>query len=117
MWESTQGLVGTFGCGEGDGPFCGVLALGGSEGGIPEGFMQLLVKEGFACLALAYFNTPDTQPALMEGKKIRKKLGTCSLLFTNIDNHDRGENLNCKKDRLCHEQQEWLFMETLVFII
>ena len=59
-------LVGTFGYPDGDGPFSGVLALGGSDGGIPEYFTRLLVPEGFACLALAYFNTPETQPALVE---------------------------------------------------
>ena len=59
-------LVGTFGMPEGQGPYSGVLALGGSDGGIPEYFLRLLVPEGFACLALAYFATPDTQPALIE---------------------------------------------------
>ena len=59
-------LVGTFGCPDGEGPFDGVLALGGSDGGIPDYLLRLLVPEGFACLALAYFNTPDTQPALVE---------------------------------------------------
>lgn len=59
-------LVGTFGMPEGDGPYPGVLALGGSDGGIPEYFLRLLVPEGFACLALAYFATPDTQRALVE---------------------------------------------------
>jgi dienelactone hydrolase len=43
-----------------------VLALGGSDGGIPRYFVRLLAAEGFACLGLAYFNTPDTQPALIE---------------------------------------------------
>src|SRR5687768_6614527 len=51
---------------EGKGPYPSVLALGGSDGGIPEYFLRLLVPEGFACLALAYFATPDTQPALVE---------------------------------------------------
>jgi acetyl esterase/lipase len=59
-------LVGAFACPDGDGPFDGVLALGGSDGGIPQSFLRLLVPEGFACLALAYFGTPDTQPALVE---------------------------------------------------
>jgi uncharacterized protein len=59
-------LVGTFGCPDGEGLFPGVLALGGSDGRIPEYFLRLLVPEGFACLALAYFNTPDTQPTLVE---------------------------------------------------
>jgi acetyl esterase/lipase len=51
---------------DGQGPFPGVLALGGADGGIPDYFLQMLVPEGFACLALAYFNTSDTQPALTE---------------------------------------------------
>jgi len=59
-------LVGTFGCPDGESLFDGVLALGGSDGGIPDYLLRLLVPEGFACLALAYFNTPDTQPALVE---------------------------------------------------
>lgn len=59
-------LVGTFGIPDGKGPYPGVLALGGSDGGIPEYLLPLLVPEGFACLALAYFATPDTQPALIE---------------------------------------------------
>jgi acetyl esterase/lipase len=59
-------MVGTFACPDAEGPFDGVLALGGSDGGVPEYFLRLLVPEGFACLALAYFNTPDTQPALVE---------------------------------------------------
>src|SRR4029079_12047523 len=59
-------LVGSFGVPEGTGPYPGVLVLGGSDGGIPEYFLRLPVPEGFACLALAYFATPDTQPALVE---------------------------------------------------
>ena len=46
-----DGIVGTFGVPDGDGPFPGVLALG-SDGGTPEYFLNLLVPEGFACLAL-----------------------------------------------------------------
>jgi dienelactone hydrolase len=43
-----------------------VLALGGSEGGVAEYLLRLVVPEGFACLTLAYFNTAETQPALVE---------------------------------------------------
>ena len=46
-------LVGSFGA-PGDGPLPGVLALGGSDGGIPSYLLDNLVPEGFACLALAY---------------------------------------------------------------
>jgi pimeloyl-ACP methyl ester carboxylesterase len=38
-----------------------VLALGGSDGGTPHYFADLLVPEGFACLSLAYWATPETQ--------------------------------------------------------
>jgi uncharacterized protein len=44
----------------------GVLALGGSDGGVPMYWARLLAQERFASLALAYFNTPNTQPALTE---------------------------------------------------
>lgn len=44
-----------------DGPFPAVLALGGSDGGTPLYFADLLVPEGFACLSLAYWATPETQ--------------------------------------------------------
>ncbi len=63
---SEPDLEGTFGCSDEGGPFPGVLALGGSDGGVPDGYLDLLVPEGFACLALAYFGTKNTQPALIE---------------------------------------------------
>jgi uncharacterized protein len=59
-------LVGTFGFPDGLVRAPAVLALGGSDGGVPEYFLRLLVPAGFSCLALPYFNTPDTQPALTE---------------------------------------------------
>jgi dienelactone hydrolase len=59
-------VAGLFRCPEGAGPFPGVLALGGSDGGTPEYFVNLLVPDGFACLALQYWGTPATQPALSE---------------------------------------------------
>lgn len=59
-------LVGTFRTPEGSGPFPGVLALGGSDGGTPEYFLNLCVPAGFACLALAYWGTSDTQSTLVE---------------------------------------------------
>jgi pimeloyl-ACP methyl ester carboxylesterase len=61
-----SGLDGAFGCPDEGGPFPGVLALGGSGGGVSDGYVDLLVPEGFACLALAYFGTAATQPALIE---------------------------------------------------
>lgn len=59
-------FVGMFGFPDGVDRACAVLALGGSEGGVPDYFIRLLVAEGFACLGLPYFNTRDTQPALTE---------------------------------------------------
>ena len=59
-------LVGTFRTPKGGGPFPGVLALGGSDGGTPEYFLNLCVPEGFACLALAYWGTSDTQSTMVE---------------------------------------------------
>jgi hypothetical protein len=61
-----NGLVGTFRAPEGSGPFPGVLALGGSDGGTPEYFLNLCVSEGFACLALAYWGTTGTQATMVE---------------------------------------------------
>ncbi len=63
---SEPGFEGTFACSDERGVFPGVLALGGSEGGVPSVYLDLLVPEGFACLALAYFGTKDTQSALVE---------------------------------------------------
>ncbi|HEY7449175.1 MAG TPA: SAM-dependent methyltransferase [Vicinamibacterales bacterium] len=63
---SEPDLVGAFGCPDGKGPFPAVLALGGSDGGVPTYFLDLLVPEGFAGLALAYFGAAGTQPALVE---------------------------------------------------
>ena len=48
------------------GPFPAVLALGGSDGGTPQYFGDLLVPEGFACLSLAYWATPETRPWFTE---------------------------------------------------
>jgi pimeloyl-ACP methyl ester carboxylesterase len=59
-------LDGAFGCAEHSVPCPGVLALGGSDGGVPEGYLDLLLPEGLACLALAYFGTAATQPSLIE---------------------------------------------------
>jgi pimeloyl-ACP methyl ester carboxylesterase len=59
-------LVGTFRTPEGSGPFPAVLALGGSDGGTPDYFLNLCVPEGFACLALAYWGTTGTQGTMVE---------------------------------------------------
>jgi uncharacterized protein len=60
------GFDGVFARADGDQPLRGVLALGGSDGGVPMYWARLLARERFASLALAYFNTPNTQPALTE---------------------------------------------------
>jgi dienelactone hydrolase len=57
---------GTYRTPDSRGPFPAVLALGGSDGGTPLYFADLLVPEGFACLSLAYWATPDTQPWFTE---------------------------------------------------
>ena len=53
---------GVFRTPKGKGPFPAVLAVGGSDGGTPQYLSDLLVPEGFACLSLAYWATPQTQP-------------------------------------------------------
>jgi pimeloyl-ACP methyl ester carboxylesterase len=59
-------LDGAFACPETDVRPRAVLALGGSDGGVPKYFLHLLAAERFACLALAYWGTGKTQPALVE---------------------------------------------------
>ena len=60
------GLDGVFSCADAAGRLPGVLALGGSDGGLPRYFERLLAAERCACLALAYHSTPKTQPNLIE---------------------------------------------------
>ena len=55
-----------FTCPESGGRVPGVLALGGSDGGLPMYFSRLLAAERCACLALAYHGTPKTQANLVE---------------------------------------------------
>ena len=61
-----NGLVATFSTPDDGGPFPGVLALGGSDGGTPEYFLNLLVPEGFAVLALQYWGTQETQLSMTD---------------------------------------------------
>jgi len=61
-----NGIVGHFSTPNGDGPFPGVLALGGSDGGTPEYFLNLLVPEGYAVLALQYWGTQETQLSMVD---------------------------------------------------
>ncbi|XP_031572536.1 acyl-coenzyme A amino acid N-acyltransferase 1-like [Actinia tenebrosa] len=50
----------------GDGPFQGVIDLLGSHGGLVEFKAALLASNGFAAMALAYFNYSDLPKALQE---------------------------------------------------
>jgi hypothetical protein len=59
-------LDGVFACPDTAESVPGVLALGGSDGGIPTYLMRLLAAERCACLALAYHGTPKTQSNLIE---------------------------------------------------
>lgn len=61
--ENTRGVYRTP---ENGGAYPAVLALGGSDGGTPRYFPDLLVPAGFACLALAYWGTPETQARFSE---------------------------------------------------
>lgn len=61
-----DGLQATLCVPVGPGPFPGVVALGGSDGGTPEYFLNLLPNEGFACLALTYWGTRETRMAFTE---------------------------------------------------
>ena len=61
-----SGLDGVFICADATERLPGVLALGGSDGGLPTYFARLLAAERCACLALAYHSTPKTQPNLIE---------------------------------------------------
>ena len=59
-------LDGVFACASAGERVPGVLALGGSDGRIPMYLLRMLAAERCACLALAYHDTPKTQPALIE---------------------------------------------------
>jgi dienelactone hydrolase len=48
------------------GPFPGVIILGGSEGGLFEGYARVLASHGFAALSLAWFNYPGLPDELVE---------------------------------------------------
>jgi dienelactone hydrolase len=67
---NAPGLIGNFypGSGGGGGPRPAILLLGGSEGGLGDAVdkeAQLLARQGFAVLALAYYRLPG-QPAKLE---------------------------------------------------
>lgn len=54
-----EGLVGTLFTPPGDGPHPAVIVLGGSEGGLDEGWAAALASRGYAALALAYFGVDE----------------------------------------------------------
>ena len=62
----TARVSGTFAYPDDGGPFPAVVALGGSDGGTPEYFANLLVPEGFVVFALIYWGTPETQLNMAE---------------------------------------------------
>jgi dienelactone hydrolase len=49
-----------------DGPFPGIIILGGSEGGLFEGWARALAANGFAALTLAWFGYPGVPEELVE---------------------------------------------------
>jgi dienelactone hydrolase len=61
------GVVGLFARPAGPGPFPGVIAFGGSNGGLSPAaqWAALLASRGFATLALAYFGAPGLPDTLM----------------------------------------------------
>ena len=61
-----DGLVGAFFAPRDQGPHPGALVLGGSEGGLVEGFAAALARHGFATLALGYFMLPGLPNKLVE---------------------------------------------------
>ncbi len=59
-----HGLVGKLSLPPGDGPFPGMIALGGSGGGFSEIQCEYYASHGFACLSLAYFAAPELSTAI-----------------------------------------------------
>ncbi len=55
---STNGLVGELFVPPGDGPFPGIMCIGGSGGGVKNAAAPLLAEAGFAALAIGYFGAP-----------------------------------------------------------
>ncbi len=63
----TDGLIGTLFTPSGEGPFPGVILLGGSEGGLSsEDVAAVLASRGYAALALAYFKMEGLPSSLEE---------------------------------------------------
>lgn len=63
---TAPGVVGVLFRPANDGPWPGVVLLGGSEGGLHELDAALLAGHGFSVLALAYFGAPGLPDALVE---------------------------------------------------
>jgi dienelactone hydrolase len=61
---ASNGLTGALFHPAGDGPWRGVVQLGGAEGGMHEDDAALLAAHGFTVLALAYFGMPGLPPTL-----------------------------------------------------
>ncbi len=61
-----EGLVGTLFYPITPGPHPTVICLGGSEGGLSEGYAALLACRGYTTLALAYFGIDPLPPELVE---------------------------------------------------
>jgi dienelactone hydrolase len=61
---ANNGLVGVLFHPADDGPWRGVMQLGGAEGGMHEDDAALLAAHGFTVLALAYFGMPGLPPTL-----------------------------------------------------
>src|SRR5262245_28806254 len=59
-------VIGAYARPDGDGPFGGVVALGGSQGGIPSHLAVRVAECGFACLGLGYFGVGPYKPSLAE---------------------------------------------------
>ena len=60
------GIVATLFTPKAAGPHPAVIWLGGSDGGLAEGFAALLASHGFAALSLAYFGIDPLPPQLVE---------------------------------------------------
>ncbi len=61
-----EGLYGVLHRPAGEGPYPGLILLGGSGGGIDEWWARTMAANGFASLTLAYFNYQDQPKVLME---------------------------------------------------
>jgi dienelactone hydrolase len=63
-----SGVFGLYACPSGPGPFPGVVAFGGSGGGLGPtvGWAPALASRGFAVLAIAYFAAPGLPQALIQ---------------------------------------------------